>query len=772
MSGFYPNLTDPLSSNSTFTQTTPYKATISGFALLAAVECIVFGGLYLYNLSVAARRPEASAPRSPWRWSILLFVLVMRTLFVPFYISFDPYNQYPWWMQSVYRVTFIMVTVWFTLFLVMPTLLMPLCWYYFGLGDKRLGKDHRRTHHRNQSTASKASKMSGLSIRRFVGLDDSGVWRDQKYHVICIVPIYNEEPDLLWKGVSALLNSRFSKRRLELHLSFDNPEVSDLFKDLLLRFRKANGDNKRGDERIHYKQVSETTTQFLFNGAMVYIHRWPHGGKRATQAKTFNFVRENMIAHPDDALIMLIDSDNVIHENAMNNFVVSLNKNPKVQALAGYMTCISGNSWNPMRLFQDAEYTACEINRAFEVIMGSVICLPGGLTLVKYNTLLSVSHIYFGDLPTDTLIDYHRNHLGEDRYLSHLLHQHLPSGSLGFCPSARCKTEPPATFAQFVKQRRRWLLGAVSNDAYMLMDVNLWKKLPILMTYKCFQTAWRSTTICQYLLFFGAVLGFIRITPEQYVLNIPTLAVPFCCAWLGISIIAIRLRRYKVPFIWPLLMVIWPMGQCCIDIYTLFTWSKRTWGGPRTPDQETTEEHDEEITMMDNGNATDAEPMDKWKRSRAAQEIRAILWMPSGMEEQTDGDLRIQVYADEKVYDDEANDQFDASGPYHYQLPKPAYMRQNGGESASSSTSSLNLYSQERPSTDTLGNPAFGNAFGSSATLVAGHNRPPATFAGPARTLSDINLYPQENVSNDNLLYPAQSSSGLSTSRSYSPEDR
>ncbi|RUS27674.1 chitin synthase-domain-containing protein [Jimgerdemannia flammicorona] len=740
MGGFYPNLTAPLSDDSTFTQSEAYKATISGVAILACLECLVFGGVYLHNLSVIARRPEASAPRSPWRYLILVAVFIIRILFVPFYISFDPYHTYPSWLTGAFHVLFIVVTLWFTFFLVMPTLLIPICWYYFGLGDKRLEKDHRRTINRNKSTT---SKKSNLSIRRFVGLDDSGVWRDQKYHVICIVPIYNEEPDLLWKGITALLNSRFSKRRLELHLSFDNPEVSDLFKDLLMRFRKANENRK-----IQYKQVSEATTQFLHHGALIYIHRWPHGGKRATQAKTFNFIRENMIAHPDDALIMLIDSDNVIHENAMNNFVVSLNKNPKIQALAGYMTCISGNSWNPMRLIQDAEYTSVGINRAFEAIMGSVICLPGGLTLVKFNTMLAVSHIYFGELPTEHLVDYHRYHLGEDRYLSHLLHQHLPRGSLSFCPSARCKTEPPATFAQYVKQRRRWLLGAVSNDSYMLLDVSLWKKMPVVMTYTLFLNAWRSATVCHFLLFFGVILGFIRITPEQYSVNIPTFVIPFFIAWFGISIISIRLRRYKVPFVWPIMMFIWPLGQCFVDTYTLLTWGKRTWGGPRTPDAED-DKHEEELT--ENDTVDDADPIEKWKLTKDAQEIRAILCMPSGMEEQVDEDIRVEMNSDE-----ETSDQFDLEGPYKYPPPKPAYMHQHGGDSANSSMSSLNIYAHERPSTDTLGNPAFRNSFGSPATFVAGLNIP----LGIHRPVSALSLYPQDNIS----IHSGNSSAGQTTS--------
>ncbi|RUS33389.1 chitin synthase-domain-containing protein [Jimgerdemannia flammicorona] len=750
MNAIHSNLGTPSSLNTTFTQTTPYKATVSGFALLAALECVVFGTLYLYNLSVAARHPEVGAPRSLWRFLVLVVVLALRLCLVSFYISFDPYDQYPDFVASVYRVVFVTVTVWFTMFLCMPALLMPLCWYYYGLGDKRLGE-------------AATSGTLGLSVRRIVGLKDTDAHHERKYHVIVIVPIYNEEPEILWKGISALLNSTFSKRRLEIHLSFDNPEISDLFKDLLRRFRNAHDATHIRGEMFGYRHVTETTIQFYHHGAMIFVHRWLHGGKRPTQAKTFNFIRTHMNAHADDTVILLIDSDNEIHRNAINNFVVSLNRNPRVQALAGYMTCVSSSygAWNPMRVLQDAEYTSCEINRALEVIMGSVICLPGGLTLVKYLTLLAVAPVYFGDLPTEALIDYHRNHLGEDRYLTHLLHQRLPSGSLGFCPSARCKTEPPTNLSQFLKQRRRWLLGAVSNDAYMLMDVSLWKKFPLLMTYKCFQTAWRSTTVCQYLLLFGAVLGFIRITPEQFGLNIPTVTVPFAIAWFGISIIAIRLRRYKVPFLWPLLMFIWPVGQCMVDVYTLFTWSKRTWGGPRTVGSDEANGADEASGLTGGGGGCDEASISEGRN--AAEVIRTILWKDHDSEDDdkavaSSPVIRVQVERDDSNCESSNLKDEDPFNPPP--MLAPAYLHRYASTSGSSDTLSVTMHDDDDDSSTMAATPT------STHLGPAPYHLPRPVRAIMARVVSpggrdfpNSRLYYGDEVSsNEDLLHPPQSS--------------
>ena len=108
-----------------------------------------------------------------------------------------------------------------------------------------------------------------------------------------------------------------------------------------------------------------------------------------------------------------------------------------------------------------------------------------------------------------TITQFQQQVLGEDRYLTHLLHQVLPSNSIGFCSQSRLKTDPPSSSWDFVRQRRRWLLGSIANEGYMISSPILWKKYPILMLYKVIQTSWRSTTFSQLIVFLFGNLIYI-----------------------------------------------------------------------------------------------------------------------------------------------------------------------------------------------------------------------------------------------------------------------
>lgn len=57
-----------------------------------------------------------------------------------------------------------------------------------------------------------------------------------------------------------------------------------------------------------------------------------------------------------------------------------------------------------MRFIQDTEYLSCEINRFFELSMGTINCLPGAFTAIRKSTLDLVAPIYFTE--TNGKINY------------------------------------------------------------------------------------------------------------------------------------------------------------------------------------------------------------------------------------------------------------------------------------------------------------------------------------------------------------------------------
>ena len=92
---------------------------------------------------------------------------------------------------------------------------------------------------------------------------------------------------------------------------------------------------------------------------------------------------------------------------------------------------------NFVRMIQDTEYVSNEINRFFELSLGTVNCLPGnsfllwlkfinfvgGFTAIKFSTLEKIAPLYFTELRVTNITQYHQYILGEDRYLTHLVHK-------------------------------------------------------------------------------------------------------------------------------------------------------------------------------------------------------------------------------------------------------------------------------------------------------------------------------------------------------------
>ena len=312
------------------------------------------------------------------------------------------------------------------------------------------------------------------------------------------------------------------------------------------------------------------------------------------QAHTWKFIEKTHSSYfLANTIVIFTDSDNIMLDQALNNLAFKLHTNPHKIAYAGYMSCMSkSKNWflpNLIKFMQDTEYVSNEINRFFELSMGTVNCLPGGFTAIRYSAFKQVAKMYYleEEIHTDTITQFHQKILGEDRYLTHLLHLYFPKNSIGFCPLARCKTDPPDTIIKYIKQRRRWLLGAAANEAYMLSSPCLWKKIPLMLLYKIVQTAWRSTIFCQLIVTTAGLKSYLypynEDKPWVYPISIST---PVVFAWIGAALAGFALRRYKVIFFWPFMIIGQTVLQIFVDFYALFTWRKKCWGGPRVQKQE------------------------------------------------------------------------------------------------------------------------------------------------------------------------------------------
>ena len=391
------------------------------------------------------------------------------------------------------------------------------------------------------------------------------------------MPIYNEEPEALCMAVESIVESIYPLRKITVYLSFDDDQESDLVLALLSYLTQKPVEKLKGtwtcSASIVYKEVL-----FRVNG-------FPHGGKRNTQAETFKLMKSHFSGRESDTFVLYVDSDIVLHPDAMLQFIRSLEKNKSLIGMTGFISAISSRKINFLWYLQDCEYAVGQIIiRSLEAGLGGVTCLPGALTMVRLKELSKAAETYFSSLSTEKIFDFHRFHLGEDRFLTHLLMQQSDAYALGFCPAARAKTVAPDTWTSFVKQRRRWLLGAFSNEVYFLADFKLWCKMPMLLLYKLLDFASRSASFFIYIIVLLMAAGVPFNLPQQIIIWSP-----LALTWLLVTVMSFMIARKKVAVMYPIMVLLNPWLYFFINIYALLTWDVRSWGGPRTNSTEDVE---------------------------------------------------------------------------------------------------------------------------------------------------------------------------------------
>lgn len=265
------------------------------------------------------------------------------------------------------------------------------------------------------------------------------------------------------------------------------------------------------------------------------------------------------------------------------------------------ITCITSQNPTFLSFYQDVEYVSGQLFwRNMEDMFGATSCLPGAFTIMKWASFDNLAEEYFSTTTYNDAFDYQRFYLGEDRYMTHLLMEKEP-WKIGFCEAARCKTEAPSTLTGLLKQRRRWFLGHISNDTWMISSIRLWKIYPLLTLFNFLNNS-RNTSLYIYLLYFVLVLN----KNVSLLLWLLYIIAPLCLNWAFIMYYALRLGRKMNIVFYILIIVLQPIFSMMFMYYTIATAKQRTWGGVRVEKatvectQVVTEEMREVIIADDN----------------------------------------------------------------------------------------------------------------------------------------------------------------------------
>lgn len=404
---------------------------------------------------------------------------------------------------------------------------------------------------------------------------DDDVTAYKRAYVNIVMPIYNETPEALWKAIESVKALDYELDKIHLYLAFDDDGCPDAFKHVMDKW------SKNIEEAGGVVEVEDV-------GLKVSVCRFPHGGKKSAQQGAYNFIKSRHTSEQlKDTLLFFIDSDIQLKSDALWQFVRHMEVKKK-NCLTGMITCVTSEKPSFLSYYQDIEYVSGQILwRNMEDRFGATSCLPGAFTVLRWTSFDGIAEDYFSKTTYDDSFEYQRFYLGEDRYLTHLLMEREP-WKMGFCEAARCKTEAPDTLMGLLKQRRRWFLGHISNDTWMISSLKLWKTYPVLTLFNFLNNS-RNTSVYIYLLYF--ILYLNKNVP--IVLWLLYVILPIILNWVCIMYYAFRLRRKMNMVFYLMIVVLQPIFSMMFMYYTIYTIKTKSWGGVRVEKQRTSQNQPE-----------------------------------------------------------------------------------------------------------------------------------------------------------------------------------
>ncbi|GAB0133595.1 hypothetical protein EsDP_00002001 [Epichloe bromicola] len=532
-----------------------YTAIVGFVMLMACLEWLLWFAAFIYCIVKAYLKAE--------HWSIRVLCLfigfafaVLRFIFLPIMLVTLPL---PPAISSLWPESMSSFLQWFAFWSFALLLTIPWLFCIYQLVTTHLGRKKR--------------------MKRV--LDDFSAPK-----VVVVMPCYHEELEVLTSAIDSVVQCEYPATCTHLFLSFDSEEVDDLYERTLRHLGVSN------DADFHPGCID-----VVFKAVRVTVSRFPHGGKRHCQKLTFELIDRiysEYNKHHDNIFILFIDSDCVLDKVCIQNFVYDMELSPgnsrQMLAMTGVITSTT-KKHSIITLLQDMEYIHGQLfERTVESGCGSVTCLPGALTMLRFSAFRRMAKYYFADKAEecDDLFDYAKCHLGEDRWLTHLFMIGAQQRyQIQMCTSAFCKTEAVQTYGSLVKQRRRWFLGFITNEVCMLTDWRLWERYPVLIFVRFMQNTIRTTA----LLFFVMVIALLTTTAKPHDLPVGFIAVSLGLNWLLMLYFGAKLKRFKI-WLYPLMFIMNPLFNWYYMVYGILTAGSRTWGGPRADaaaaDQHTT----------------------------------------------------------------------------------------------------------------------------------------------------------------------------------------
>ncbi len=196
--------------------------------------------------------------------------------------------------------------------------------------------------------------------------------------------------------------------------------------------------------------------------------------------KSMNLIFKDYFNNEIDYIIN-IDADTIFDYNCTYELIKGIESNEKNVGCVGYVDLNFNNSsiFNPFNLYQYSEYmyAQCLNRQAQSNLTHKVNCLSGCIQILKVCEENCSEEILekFNYCPKedDNILTHIRGTASEDRNHVCIMHSMYPNVRTVQNLSAICYTNVPKSIRVFLSQRRRWTLGATTNDILLLFSPNI-----------------------------------------------------------------------------------------------------------------------------------------------------------------------------------------------------------------------------------------------------------------------------------------------------------
>ena len=242
---------------------------------------------------------------------------------------------------------------------------------------------------------------------------------DEDFRVAVLIPLYNEDPDVVVRMLSALLHQ--SSPPAEIHVVDDG-----------------------STQGAYVAERDWFIRQAALAGIYASWQRTPNEGKRHAQVHGFRKIR-------DADLFVTVDSDSMLDAEALHEIVQPFS-DPRVMSVAGVILAIN-NRENLLARVTDVIFVGQQlIDRSFMSQLGSVMVNSGGLAAYRCSILAENIDTYLNESYLGRHVEFSDDSL---LTLFALLH-----GRTVQQPSAFAFAWMPDRWSHHYRQQERWFRGS------------------------------------------------------------------------------------------------------------------------------------------------------------------------------------------------------------------------------------------------------------------------------------------------------------------------